>query len=78
MNANALLETARTMIASRTTQSLCEMYEQSNTCPDKNVAMMRGWIDEELEARSPEAFERWMDCDDPALMYQPSYFFLTA
>lgn len=69
---------ARTMLESRTTKSLCELFEATNHPRGCTVeeAMMRGWIMDELEKRDEEAFGRWIDCTDIKVMDYPSRFFL--
>ena len=70
---------ARKMIESRTTESLCEMFEATNNTSGEKImeeAMVRGWIMDELQKRNADAFDRWMDCDDMELIDFPSRFFL--
>lgn len=43
---------------------LVEMFELTDNNDDESIPMVRGWIMEELEERSPEAFEEWMLSDD--------------
>ena len=72
---------ARKMIESRTTESLCEMFEATNGPIGENImeeAMVRGWIMDELQKRDAEAFDRWMDCEDLELLDFPSRFFCAA
>lgn len=70
---------ARKMIESRTTESLCEMFEATNNTSGEKImeeAMVRGWIMDELKKRDAEAYDRWMDCEDLELLDFPSRFFL--
>lgn len=69
---------ARQLLESRTTASLCEMYEAMNNDRTENAPMVRGWIMDTLEARDPEAFDRWIDSDDLELSDCPSRFFNAA
>ena len=72
---------ARQIVASRSTESLCEMFEALNAVNHdrfKEQALVRGWIMDELERRDSAAFEAWMDCDDPAFVMLPGAFFLNA
>lgn len=81
MTKTAAERMARKMLESRTTESLCEMFEATNgeTGNDHlQDAMVRGWIMDELEKRDAEAYDRWMDCEDLELVYLPSRFFLAA
>ena len=71
---------ARKMLESRTTESLCQMFEATNHATGCTVeeAMMRGWIMDELEKRDAEAFDRWIACTDIKVMDLPSHFFIAA
>lgn len=71
---------ARKMLESRTTESLCQMFEATAHTRGCTVeeAMMRGWIMDELEKRDAEAFDRWIDCKDVELADLPSRFFTAA
>ena len=42
---------------------LWELTEQMNRSLE--LPIVRGWLMDELEARDPEGFDRWMDSDDP-------------
>lgn len=55
---------ARAIIASRTTEQLVNDFEATETSNDPNVYIVRGWLMDELEMRSPEAFEAWIDGSD--------------
>lgn len=71
---------ARQIVASRSTASLCEMFEALNATRGNRFleeSMVRGWIMDELKKRYPEAFEAWLDCTDPVYGNRPSAFFLT-
>jgi hypothetical protein len=69
--------TATAIVASKTTTELIEMFEETNyrqsakTDDFEAVAMVRGWIMDQLEARNPQAFEAWLDSteDSPARFY---------
>lgn len=72
---------ARKMLESRTTESLCEMFESTNGETGNDLlheAKVRGWIMDELEKRDAESYDRWMDCEDLDLVDFPSRFFLAA
>ncbi len=42
---------------------LWELTEQMNRSLE--LPIVRGWLMDELEARDPEGFDRWMDSEDP-------------
>ena len=42
---------------------LWELTEQMALSPE--LPIVRGWLMDELEARDPEGFDRWLDSDDP-------------
>ncbi len=69
---------ARRIVASRSTASLCEIFESLDARGERFLekSMVRGWIMDELEKRDPEAFGAWLDCTDPAYGNRPSAFFL--
>ena len=70
---------ARKMLESRTTESLCEMFEATNGETGNDLlqdAKVRGWIMDELEKRDAEAFDLWIDCEDVELADLPSRFFI--
>ena len=71
---------ARQIVASRSTASLCEIFEALDDPKSPKFleeSTVRGWIMDELEKRDPEAFEAWLDCTDPLYGNRPSAFFLT-
>lgn len=81
MNAQRKENIARAIIANRSTAQLCEMFEVTNCTSRENLLeemMVRGWIMDELEKRDAEAFDRWIDCEDPKLMERPRFFFIAA
>jgi hypothetical protein len=56
---------ARAMVASRTTYDLITDFEYTETLlMSTDLAMARGWIMDELEARDPDAFDAWMDANE--------------
>lgn len=90
MNAQEKENIARAIIANRSTDQLCEMFEATNNTDREKIleqAMVRGWIMDELEKRDAEAFERWINsddrerfdrwinCDGNEDIYSPSLFF---
>lgn len=42
---------------------LWELTERMNRSPE--LPIVRGWLMDELEARDPEGFDKWMESDDP-------------
>ena len=53
---------------------LLQMWEISELIGmTESVAMVRGWIMDELKRRDPEAYDRWMDSEN--LDAQPGDFF---
>lgn len=59
------IEKARTMIANRSTENLINDFILTGTLNDKNAPTVRGWIMDELESRNPDAYDAWLDQDDP-------------
>ena len=51
------------MIKGTSTKKLLELWETTTDSNDKNIPTVRGWIMDEIEARFPEAYERWLDGD---------------
>ncbi len=72
--------TAIKSIRNLTLATLCDSYEITNTLEEvedfKNVAVVRGWLMDELERRNPEKFLVWLETEDFELMDTPSKFFL--
>lgn len=71
----AQIETKKKAILRKSTmQQLLQMWEISEIIEmTESVAMVRGWIMDELKRRDPEAYDRWMDSED--LDAQPGDFF---
>lgn len=51
------------LLAGRSTVSIIEMWEltEAVTKPNRDLAMVRGWLMEELERRDPLAYNAWID-----------------
>lgn len=47
------------------TNELIALFVQTGSINDKHISTVRGWIMAELEARNPEAFDAWLDSDEP-------------
>lgn len=55
-------EIAKNMISKKSTADLVEMFEITEKQENSSeVYMVRGWIMDELEARDPDAFDKWID-----------------
>ena len=53
-------------IKSASTKKLLELWELTESMNrSQELAIVRGWLMDELEARDPEGFDRWMDSEDP-------------
>lgn len=76
IKAKNLENTAIRLIKDLTIKILCESFEQTNTIDSDNVAVVRGWIMDELYRRDSVKFLEWLETDDVELMDTPSKFFL--
>lgn len=55
---------ARAIVAQRPTYDLVTDFENTESMEiTPEVALVRGWIMDELEARDPEAFNAWLDAN---------------
>ena len=68
-------EKVKCLLASRTTEQLCDDFILEgilfdNCSPKKNaekwnhLVTVRGWLLDEIERRNPEGFDRWVDSPD--------------
>lgn len=57
---------ARKTIAARSTEQLCYDFAMTEviTPITREVAMVRGWLMDELETRDADAFDAWMFSDE--------------
>ena len=61
---------AHKLVATRTTAQLLNDWDMTEAAfmnhnsDIKEVAIVRGWLMDELEKRDPEAFDAWMDDED--------------
>lgn len=56
---------ARAMVEKLNTAELINQFELTEKMQISiEVAMVRGWIMDELEKRNPEAFDAWIDSDE--------------
>lgn len=64
-------EKAEQILKNRDTKNLIDDFIFTNKISSPNVFTVRGWIMDELERRSPEAFAAWIDFDgtDESLHY---------
>lgn len=56
---------ARNLVRSLTTAQLLDQWELTTGLHTPETAMVRGWLMDEIEKRNPEAFDAWLDADDP-------------
>lgn len=53
-------------IRDASTEQLLEMWELTESIkPSLELATVRGWLMDELEARDPDGFNAWLDDEDP-------------
>lgn len=67
-------KTAQAMLATRTMSELLTCWaltEVAEMTPE--LPTVRGWIMDELQRRDPEAYDRWMDDENPDA--QPDTYF---
>ena len=57
---------AREMLSNATLGDLLDEWELTSSIDDTgiSIAIVRGWLMDELESRNPEAFGAWLDQDD--------------
>ena len=62
---------ARALAKAQTLENLVEAFELTDGIHNLDVSTVRGWLMAELEARNPEAFEKWLDSneDSPRKFY---------
>lgn len=56
---------AREMLANATLGDLLDEWELTTNMNDSEISTVRGWLMDELESRNPEAFDKWLDQDEP-------------
>lgn len=56
---------ARGLISNLTLDQLLDEWELTTNIRTSECAMVRGWLMDELESRNPEAFDKWLDQDEP-------------
>ena len=53
------------MIEEATLADLLDQWELTSKINDPEIATVRGWLMDEFESRNPEAFNAWLDQDEP-------------
>ena len=53
------------MLENATLADLLDEWELTTKINDPAIATVRGWLMDELESRNPEAFNAWLDQDEP-------------
>ena len=67
--------TARSRLASRTTEQLILDWELTEALPmTPELPTVRGWIMDEFKRRNPAAYDAW--CDDEDLDASPRKYYL--
>ena len=56
---------AREMISNLTLAELLDEWELTSDVDNPEIPTVRGWLMDELESRNPEAFDKWLDSDEP-------------
>ena len=56
---------AREMISNLTLADLLDEWELTSKVNDPEITTVRGWLMDELESRNLEAFDKWLDSDEP-------------
>ncbi len=53
-------------IKNASTKKLLELWDLTESMKhSQELAIVRGWLMDEMEAHDPEGFEAWMDSEDP-------------
>ena len=56
---------AREMISNLTLAELLDEWELTSKIDNPEIYTVRGWLMDEIESRNPEAFDKWLDSDEP-------------
>lgn len=56
---------ARELISNLTLAELLDEWELTSKIDNPEIYTVRGWLMDELESRNPEAFNKWLDQDEP-------------
>ena len=60
---------AKNFIATLDIKRILDLFEmtETETMDDPAVSIMSGWYMDEIEKRSPQEFDKWLDTDDMAI-----------
>lgn len=58
-------KTAREKISKLTLADLLHEWELTTSINTPEIAVVRGWLMDEFKARNPEAFDAWLEQDEP-------------
>lgn len=53
------------ILSNATLGELLDEWELTSNINDPEIPTVRGWLMDELESRNPEAFNAWIDQDEP-------------
>lgn len=53
------------VLENATLADLLDQWELTTNINDPEIPTVRGWLMDELESRNPEAFNAWLDQDEP-------------
>lgn len=56
---------ARKTIEGMKIENILDQFELTTSMTGLQVATVRGWLMDEIEKRYPEAFDKWLDSEDP-------------
>ena len=70
----AIHEKAASMMARQSTKNLLIQWALTESMPmSEELPIVRGWIADELKRRDPDAYDAWLEDDDPDA--QPNKYF---
>lgn len=56
---------ARARIEALTTTQILFQFDLTEKINNEYIPVVRGWLMDELEKRDPEAFDEWLDSEEP-------------
>ena len=59
------IEEMKEMLENATLADLLDEWELTTNIRKPEIATVRGWLMDELESRNPEAFNAWLEQDEP-------------
>lgn len=63
--ASQIRKTAEQKVKEQSTETIIATFEYSETQPcSEELAIVRGWLMDELESRNPGAFNSWMESNE--------------